>query len=59
MEMKITYRNVTADLVFLTFQEAYGGRSFHQAMTIEEAEPYQKGTIWDVEIKTTLVRAAK
>lgn len=59
MTMKVTYRNPTAELVFLTFWELNGDRSFNQAMTFEEAEPYREGTIWDVEIKKTLVRAAE
>ena len=59
MTMKVTYRNPTALLVFLTFHEVNGDRSFSQAKTIKEAEPFQKGSVWDVEIKKTLVRAAE
>ena len=59
MEMKITYRNETGGLVFLGFREVNGDRSFNQAMSLKEAEPFQKGSIWDVEIRKTLVRAAE
>jgi hypothetical protein len=55
--MKITYRQKSAGLVFLTFREVKGDQNFQQAMNIEEAEPYKLGTTWDVVIKKTLVKA--
>lgn len=59
MTMKVTYRNITPSIVFLAFREVSGDRNFTQAMTIKEAEPFQKGSVWDVEIRKTLVRAAE
>lgn len=59
MNMRITYRLMSAGLVFLTFREVDGNQSLQQAMTPEEAEPFKEGTIWDVEIKKTLVKAAE
>ena len=59
MEMKITSRKETGGCVLLVFGHAFGCQSLTQAMTIKEAEPFQKGSIWDVEIKKTLVRAAE
>ena len=58
MKMKVTYRQLSAGLVFLTFREVDGDQSFQQAMPIEEGKPYLTGTEWDVVTKKTLVKAA-
>ena len=58
MKMKVTYRERSAGLIFLTFREVNGYQSFQQTMTIEEGNPYQMGTKWDVVIKKTLIKPA-
>ena len=58
MKMKVTYRQQSAGLVFLTFREVEGVQSFQQAMPIEEGKPYLMGTKWDVVIKKTLIKPA-
>ncbi|MEE9499632.1 MAG: hypothetical protein V3V24_09865 [Nitrospinaceae bacterium] len=56
MKMKVTYRERSAGLVFLTFREVDGDHSFQQTMPDKEAEPYLMGSKWDVVIKKTLVK---